>query len=776
MVDSKATGQDGASAGREAALLRATLENMAQGVAMYDAHHKLVTWNELFRKYLEMPDEFLGTDRTFSDYIRYIGARGEFGEGADIEEALRKRLAMLDRSHSFERVRPDGTVLEVRRDPVPGGGFIAIYTDITERKEAEKQLREDEERFRAIDAAAPVGLIIVGEKEQTILHLNPSFCEIVGKAAGALLGKPLSSIFTEPEKSKELADIINGTSTERREFHFKRADGAEAYVMVSRVALDYRGEKAVIASFVDIHDRVQAEIELRQAKEAAESASRVKSSFLANMSHELRTPLNAIIGYSEILLEDATDRGDKASMGDLEKIQGAGKHLLGLINDILDLSKIEAGRMDVYLEHVFLTRVVDEVKTIVEPMMKKNGNTLLIDCPRDIGSLQTDLTKLKQSVINLLSNAAKFTKDGTVTLRLAHETRDGAPWVAFEVADSGIGMTDEQMGRLFQAFTQADSSTTRNFGGTGLGLTITRHFCAMLGGSIEVRSKPGQGSTFTILLPDRTVKAMSEDEPESEPAAAMSEPSPGDIHVLVVDDDPAVHDVLAATLGKEGYRITHANDGVEALHLMRTHPPDIVTLDVMMPKMDGWSVLGVMKSEPQLAHIPVIMLTIVDHRNLGFSLGASEYMTKPIDRNRLIALIQKFASSKRDGTVLVIDDDADVRAMVKTTIEDVGMQATAVANGQAALDWLASHPQPVLVLLDLMMPKMDGFEFLERVRQNPHYVDLPIVVLTAKELTASERTYLAERTLLVLSKSAQPISKLGFALAAIAGRNRDIRA
>jgi PAS domain S-box-containing protein len=775
MADTKAKAEDSARAGREAALLRATLENMAQGVAMYDGDHKLVTWNTLFRKYLEMPDEFLGTDRTFSDYIRYIGARGEFGEGADIEQELRKRIAMLDRSHSFERVRPDGTVLEVRRDPVPGGGFIAIYTDITERKEAEKQLREDEERFRAIDAAAPVGLIIVSENDQNVLHLNPSFCEIVGKDANALLGKPLSSIFTEPEKSKELSGIINGTSSERKEFHFRRPDGAEAYVMVSRVALDYRGEKAVIASFVDIHDRVQAEIELRQAKEAAESASRVKSSFLANMSHELRTPLNAIIGYSEILLEDATDRADKASMGDLEKIQAAGKHLLGLINDILDLSKIEAGRMDVYLEHVFLTRLVDEVKTIVEPMMKKNGNTLLVDCPQDIGSLQTDLTKLKQSIINLLSNAAKFTKNGTVTLRLARETRDGAPWVKFEVIDSGIGMTDEQMGRLFQAFTQADSSTTRNFGGTGLGLTITRHFCAMLGGSIEVKSKPAQGSTFIIVLPDRATKVMAEDGPDGDHPAVRHEPAPGDIHVLVVDDDPAVHDVLAATLGKEGYQITHAKDGIEALHLMRTHPPDVVTLDVMMPKMDGWSVLGIMKSEPQLAHIPVIMLTIVDHRNLGFSLGASEYMTKPIDRNRLIALIEKFAVSRRDGTVLVIDDDPDVRAMVKATIDDVGMKATTVANGQAALDWLASHPQPALVLLDLMMPKMDGFEFLERVRQNPHYVDLPIVVLTAKELTDNERSYLAERTLLVLSKSAQPISKLGFALAAIAGRNRDMR-
>ena len=785
MVDTKVKAKDASGAGREAALLRATLESMAQGVAMYDADHRLVTWNELFRRYLEMPDEFLGTDRTFSDYIRYIGERGEFGD-VDIEEALQKRLAMLDRSHSFERVRPDGTVLEVRRDPVPGGGFIAIYTDITARKKAEKQLREDEERFRAIDAAAPVGLIIVGEKDRTLLHLNPSFCEMAGKDAAVLLGKPVSSIFDDAEKGKELAAILDAASGERKEFQFKRPDGSDACVMVSRVGLDYRGEKAVIASFVDIYDRVRAEIDLRAAKEAAESASKVKSSFLANMSHELRTPLNAIIGYSEILLEDAADRGDKASVADLEKIQAAGKHLLGLINDILDLSKIEAGRMDVYLEHVFLTQLVDEVKTIVEPMMKKNGNTLVIDCPLEIGSLQTDLTKLKQSIINLLGNAAKFTKNGTVTLRLSRQRppdspspqagEDGATqWVKFEVIDSGIGMSEEQMSRLFQAFTQADSSTTRNFGGTGLGLTITRHFCAMLDGSIEVNSAPGHGSTFTILLPDRARKPAADTDRDVGRAAVGREPSAGAINVLVVDDDPAVHDVLAATLGKEGYQIDHAKDGIEALNAMRSNPPDIVTLDVMMPKMDGWSVLGVMKSEPQLAHIPVIMLTIVDHRNLGFSLGASEYMTKPIDRNRLIALIEKFAASKENGVVLVIDDDADVRTMVRTTIESVGMQAADATDGRAALDWLAVHPRPALVLLDLMMPNMDGFEFLERVRQTAPFVDLPIVVLTAKELTDNERGFLAERTLLVLSKSAQPISKLGFALAAIAGRNRNLK-
>ncbi|MCF8478693.1 MAG: response regulator [Pseudolabrys sp.] len=621
---------------------------MSQGVAMYDGDHKLVTWNERFVEYLEMPEEFLGTDRTFSDYIRYLGERGEFGD-ADIDVELKKRLAVLDTSHSFERIRPDGMVLEVRRDPVPGGGFIAIYTDITERKKAE-------------DA-------------------------------------------------------------------------------------------------------------LRKAMEDAESASKVKSAFLANMSHELRTPLNAIIGYSELLAEDAADRDDKMALADLEKIGAAGKHLLGLINEILDLSKIEAGKMELYIERAELAGMIADVKTIVDPMIAKNGNRLVIECPGDIGSLRTDLTKLKQCLINLLSNAAKFTKEGDVTLRLSRVAgSDGGAAVRFEVGDSGIGMTDEQVGRLFQAFTQADSSTTRNFGGTGLGLTITRHFCIMLGGSIAVASTPGQGSTFTITLPDQAGDA-TDTARTGQPASPDETHDASAITVLIVDDDNVVHEVLAATLGREGYTLLHAHDGAEALDIMRRTPPDVVTLDVQMPKIDGWSLLGIMKSDPALDHIPVIMLTIVDDRNLGYSLGASEFMTKPIDRNKLTALLRKFAPAKKNATILVVDDDPDVRSLIKVTVEAAGLTSAEASNGRVALDWLDRHPPPALILLDLMMPDVDGFEFLEKIRVVAGLDEVPIVVLTAKDLTAREREFLAERTLLVLSKSGQPIGSLGAALSALAKRN-----
>ncbi|MCB4768744.1 response regulator [Ancylobacter sp. Lp-2] len=761
---------DAGGLGREATLLRATLENMSQGVAMYDANYRLVTWNQLFREYLDMPDEFFDNAHTFQDYIRYLGARGEFGDDVDIETVLAKRVAQLDHSHRFERTRPDGTILEVRRDPVPGGGFIAIYTDITDRKLAEMKLREDEEQLRAIDAAAPVGLIIVDRASHTLLHVNGGVERLLGRAAATFTGRRVEEVLTDPDKGRALWDILSGPDSERREFILPRPDGTPVWTMVAHGDLDFRGAPAIIATFVDITSRVQIEQELREAKEAAESASQVKSAFLANMSHELRTPLNAIIGYSEILSEDAADAGDTAMVADLDKIQAAGKHLLGLINDILDLSKIEAGRMDVYLEQVFLNRTVDEVRTIVGPLMEKNGNRFVIDCPLDLGSLRTDVTKLKQSLINLLSNAAKFTKGGQVSLTVSRrEEAGGIGVVRFEVRDSGIGMTEEQIGRLFQAFTQADSSTTRNFGGTGLGLTITKHFVAMLGGTMAVSSVPGEGSAFVIELPAET-------DASPEPVLPMIEglvpADAGAITVLVVDDDPVVHEVLAATLGKEGYVVRHARDGSDALDIMRHDPPDIVTLDVMMPKIDGWSVLGIMKSEPELAHIPVIMLTIVDDRNLGYALGASEYMTKPVDRQRLLSLIHKFTPGDGAGQVLVIDDDPDVRAMVRAAIEDGGLHAVEAGNGREALIWLGAHPTPSLVLLDLMMPVMDGFGFLSEVRANPAYADMPIVVLTAKELTESERSYLAQNTLLILNKSAQPIGTLGAALAAIAGRSK----
>ncbi len=371
---------------------------------------------------------------------------------------------------------------------------------------------------------------------------------------------------------------------------------------------------------------------LQVAQVAAETASNAKSQFLANMSHELRTPLNAIIGYSEMLQEEADDLGTPEIKPDLQKINGAGKHLLGLINDILDLSKIEAGKMTLYLETFDVRAVLDEVAAMVQPLIAKNANQLTLEISPEIGSMRADVTKVRQTLFNLLSNASKFTDKGTIILRAR---REGGNMV-FDVIDSGIGMTPEQVSRLFQAFAQADASTSRKYGGTGLGLALSRKFCQLMGGDMSVASEHGKGSTFTATIEAEVQEVAADAAPAeksaSEKAAAKTSSGP---LVLVIDDDATVQDLLRRSLSRDGFRVETANDGASGLTRARELQPAIITLDVMMPGMDGWEVLGALKADPMTANIPVIVMSIVDEKGLGFSLGAADYLTKPLDYSRL---------------------------------------------------------------------------------------------------------------------------------------------
>ncbi|MGE0725029.1 MAG: response regulator [Alphaproteobacteria bacterium] len=494
--------------------------------------------------------------------------------------------------------------------------------------------------------------------------------------------------------------------------------------------------------------------EAQTARAAAERATQAKSEFLANMSHELRTPLNAIIGYSEILMEEAEDQGLDDFAPDLERIRTAGKHLLTIINDILDLSKIEAGRMDVHIEDVDLTPLAREVETLMRPLADKNGNTLEVAVPADIGHIRSDSTKIKQCLLNLGGNAAKFTSNGRIRVgieRMAQDDRDG---VRFSIADTGIGMTEEQMAKLFRAFTPADSSTTTRFGGTGLGLAICKHFATMLGGDITVSSTPGAGTTFAMWLPDPAPGDIAP-MPVAVPAAAgraLARAAAAAHKILVVDDDVNVHNLLGATLGKEGFVVAHAYGGEEALVMARTERPSLITLDVMMPKIDGWSVLTALKSDPEVAHIPVVMVTINEDRSLGYSLGATEFVTKPIDRNRLVGIVRRFAAFGSKRSVLVVEDDPASRELMRRAVEAAGLEPSETGNGVEALDWLKRHGPPGLVLLDLMMPEMDGFGFLEAMRAEETWRDVPVVVVTAKTLTDQEHEYLSQRTRQIVMK------------------------
>jgi CheY-like chemotaxis protein/anti-sigma regulatory factor (Ser/Thr protein kinase) len=500
----------------------------------------------------------------------------------------------------------------------------------------------------------------------------------------------------------------------------------------------------------------QAMEELRAAKETAEAASLAKSQFLANMSHELRTPLNAIIGYSEMLAEEAAESGQDLFLSDLRKIHTAGKQLLALINDILDLSKIEAGKMTLSLETFDVADVIHDVVTTIEPLLAKNANTLEVHVADDVGTIHSDLTKMRQSVLNLLSNACKFTEQGTVALAVTRETMEGRDWLSCRVSDTGIGMSPEQLQKLFQPFTQADASTTRRYGGTGLGLTITQRLCRMLGGDIMVESALGQGSTFTIRLPAETDVAPNQDARQTgqhlSSATSVSLTPPSDLPtVLVIDDDPLARDLLARLLTKEGFQVVTAASGPEGLRLARAVRPMTITLDVLMTDMDGWSVLTALKADPELATIPVVMLTITDEQDKGFTLGAADYLTKPIDTTRLSSVLQRYRGKGASEVVLIVEDEAGLRELMRRQLHKAGWAVAEAANGQEALARLA-ETRYVAILLDLMMPEMDGFTFLTELRK----VDpsTPVIIISAKELTPEDRLRLNGAVTTILQKGA----------------------
>lgn len=502
----------------------------------------------------------------------------------------------------------------------------------------------------------------------------------------------------------------------------------------------------------ELEEAEARERELARAREAAEAANRSKSTFLANMSHELRTPLNAIIGYSELLQEEVVDAGFEDLGPDLGKINAAGRHLLSLINDILDLSKIEAGKIELFLETFDVKVAVDDVVSTIEPLALKNGNRLEVEADGDVGTMHADLVRIRQCLFNLLSNACKFTEKGVVALRLRRELVGDEAWMVFEVTDSGIGMTPEQMAKLFRPFTQADASSTRKYGGTGLGLSITKRFSEMLGGTVVVDSVIGKGSTFTLRLPAEVVKRKAPSVPVQK-GRSTPPPPVGSVTILAIDDDPSVRDWMARSLTHHGFHAITASGGAEGLLLARQLRPSAIVLDVMMPGMDGWAVLTALKADPVLADIPVIMATILEDRNMGYALGAADYLTKPVDRKRLMAVLNRHCRKDADLPILVVEDDETMRDTMRRTLVREGWTVAEAENGKVALA-LLEEMEPALILLDLMMPEMDGFEFLDELRMGERSKHVPVVVVTAKDLTAEDHERLNRQAERVIQKGA----------------------
>ena len=641
-------------------------------------------------------------------------------------------------------------------------GVGVVVTDITHRRRAERWLRESEERFRTLTQASSAIIWTTGPTG-TFTTPQPDWDRFTGQEGETTLGWDwLDAVHPDDREATSAAFAAAVASREPLAFEhrLRRADGLWRHMELSAAPL--LEPSGVVREWVGTHTDITArkdeQIELAAARDAADAANRAKSMFLANMSHELRTPLSAVIGYSEMLEEELADLGGAEVLSDLGKIQSNARHLLGLINDVLDLSKIEANRMDVVLDTFDVHTLIADVAATVEGLVRqKNNRFSWLEDVSDLGGMRTDAVKLRQCLVNLLSNAGKFTTDGEVTLAVRREARGGGAWLVFTVADTGIGMTPDQVERLFTRFTQADETTTRRFGGSGLGLAISRAFARLLGGDIAVTSEPGSGSVFTLALPADAAPPVPTPHNLTEPRDDMRT---RDL-VLVIDDEHAQRDLMTRFLSRLGFAVATAPDGAAGLVAARRLRPRVVLLDVMMPHMGGWSVLSAMKDDPDLAAIPVVMVTFADDHGLAASLGAADLVDKPVDWTRLKAVMARFHDDA--GDVLVVDDDAGARSRLRIALERDGWAVREAGDGEEALACIRAA-RPRTIFLDLSMPVMDGFGFLDALRGTPEAADIPVIVLTARDVTAAERARLVRADRIIEKGSAS--------LTAIAGQIR----
>ena len=717
------------------------IESISEGFSLYDADDKLVIHNQ---RYLDMHGaasiDVVKQGVSFETIVRNAVAGGEIRDAEGRADAwVAERLARhRDPKGTHLQRRSDGRWIQINERKTDDGGTVATYTDITDVKQAERAIQESEQRLRVIAEAAPMAVLIVTFDDGIIRYANQRFSEMFGLKASSALGLQAKTLYANPQlRERFIGALTEHGHVEGMEMLLKRAGGEEFWALMASQRVQFEGRPAMITGLADISDRKRMEGELHKAIWASDQATRAKSDFVASMSHELRTPLNAIIGYSEILLEDAQSVGRESETADLRKIQDAGKHLLSLIDNVLDISKIEAGKMTLYLETFDLRPMIDSVAATVTPLAKKTGNALVVDCAGELGTIHSDLTKLRQILFNLLSNACKFTRNGTITLAVFRNK--AGDWIEFQVRDTGIGMTPDQQAKVFEAFTQADDSTTRTYGGTGLGLAITKSFCRLMGGDVTLRSESGKGTTFLVRLPAVTraasdVAILAAEKRSEGPQVVEPEHAP---IVLVVDDDPNARELLRRHLQRGGYAVRTAANGEEAMQLARALHPDVVTLDVLMPQMDGWAVLSAMKEDATLAEIPVIMVTIIDNQSIGFSLGAADYMIKPIDRDRLVRAVQKCCPRGAPRHVLIVEDDDPTSELMRRALQEIDCTVTQAENGRVGLERL-NEALPDAILLDLMMPEMDGFEFIARLRADSRWRRIPVIVVTAKTLTAED--------------------------------------
>ena len=636
----------------------------------------------------------------------------------------------------------------------------AIFRDVTEQRRAERELAASRANLAALVENTGDTIWSV-DSEQKLITFNSAFALAVEARSGREpeVGMIPHEVFLA-EDLPFYEGIYERTLGGERlgELRTENVQGKElSFEVYCHPIMDEAGVTGAVMFGKDVTRRIWAEEGLRIARDEAEAANQAKSQFLANMSHELRTPLNSVIGFANILLKNKKQHLDQGETGFLQRIQANGRHLLSLINEILDLAKIEAGRVELEILEADLSDLVKETLQQIEGQVRDKDVKVLADVPDVSLPVETDPHKLKQIIINLVGNALKFTEHGSVTVKVDAEP-DGTPF-AIRVIDTGIGIPKERLEGIFEAFQQADGSTTRRFGGTGLGLAISRSMCQLMGYDLTVDSEVGKGSVFSIVMASQRHEGKGGQRPEEEVEAqgtpeaevASSVGTLRDFRVLVVDDESDSRVLMSHYLEDFGCSVLTAGDATEGIEIARRERPDLITLDLMMPGLNGWDTLKELKKDPEVRDIPVVVVSILAGEGRGRLLGAVDLVTKPVEREDLLRVLWRNLVRRQGARVLVVDDEESFRDSLMAHLEEEGLDVQTAADGQEALEAVTSDV-PDAIILDLVMPVMDGLTFLDRLRSNPYHSGLPVIVVTAKDLTSQEREELAEKASGVVEK------------------------
>ncbi len=775
-----------------------TIDQIPTIILLWDKDHKLIHSNEMAksnaksRLKIELKDGI-----TRKEYVMHIINKGylEVPKGMSKNQFIEERekeINALEGKQRYETTFTDGITFAGLFNKFPDGSYIQIFDDITDLKEKENIAKLAEKRLQDAIDSMPHGISLFDKDD--ILVMNNKYARDIHKKAGidnyipgitfenqVNLWKEKNFLKFENEIEKNV--YYDKAFKNRKDFTGTRTMEVPQFFDNSYWSATYTrlDDNSVFSIFSNITELKNRENELRKTisqlddeKEKANAANKTKSQFLANMSHELRTPLNAIIGLTEMLKEDATDDGLDDFVEPLDRVFNAGKHLLTLINDVLDLSKIEAGKIDLFNETFEFKPIIDDIIKTSEPLAIKNDNKLLLNFDNKIDQVTSDQTRIKQVILNLISNACKFTEKGTITLSTKKKNRTFVrngrkislgDLIIIEISDTGIGMTQEQMDRLFNSFVQADSSTTRKYGGTGLGLTISKQLAIMMGGDVTVKSIINEGTTFifTFLADYRDASEDTKNKKATESSLiknVVSLENQNTIQnknaktILVIDDDPTVSELIKRQLTKDAsYNVIIANNGKDGLKLAKELKPNLITLDILMPEMDGWSVLRTLKADPEVSNIPVIMASILDEKNKGFSLGASDFVSKPIEKESLLNSIENLIGKSENLKICLIEDDENLRFTIKELLQKQGNKVVEAKNGKVGIEVLKKDETlPDLILLDLMMPEMNGFEFLNEIK-GTKFKSIPVLVLTGADLQDEDIKFLKGETEKIIQKT-----------------------